>query len=95
MSAANLVLIIGAITALVVSLATLATAILSLLTFFANAKRDKLMEQIHQGVNGLSHEAKDSALGQAAAEVHAANLEGRREGIEHERANPMVPTARP
>jgi hypothetical protein len=96
MKASDIVIVIGAVTALVVSLATLSTAVLSLLNFFANARRDrasaerdKVMAAVAKGVDGLTTQATVSARGQADAEIATARLEGKAEGVAEERANPM------
>jgi hypothetical protein len=85
------VVLIAAITGLITAFTLFGGFVLSVLTFIRQGRRDAVLAEIHMGVNGLSHEAKASALGQATAEAKVAHLEGEKEGIASERAAPMTP----
>ena len=91
MNVSDTVILVGAFTGLLTACTLFGGFVLSLLTFIRQGKRDVVLQEIHHSVNGLSEEAKASAKGQAAAEVHAATLEGEKAGIASERADPTTP----
>lgn len=84
-------ILIGSIAGLLTAVGVFVTSILAILTFVRQGRRDTMMQGVQASVNGLLHETKAAALGQATAEAEAAHLRGEKEGMAAERAAPMSP----